>query len=691
MRRAAAGRPGSEDRFGDTYGFQPRNGILSWISGTVRAGLNGGAVGGSTAMRKGAYGVKLVRGPFVRLAPHPDSVSGEVEFFTYAERLRAAGGRLAADLFCGAGGLSLGLDTAGFRVVLSADYDADSVETHQHYFGGLTVDWDLGDPARVKQVARLIREAGIEVLTGGPPCQPFSKAGRSKIRHRVRHGLRDPYDERRDLWRSFLEVVQLATPPAVIMENVPDMALDREMFILRTMVHELEELGYAVEERAVDAWRYGVPQFRQRLILVALRGGIRFDWPVDTPEKVTVWNAIGDLPEVEGGWRPEDGAEGWSHYAGPRTCFQRRMRDGVDRADAKKVFDHITRPVRDDDARAFQHMNANTRYSELPDDVKRYRDDIFEDKYKRLDEDDLSRTITAHIAKDGYWYIHPRQNRTLTVREAARLQTFPDRFRFAGPPSAAFRQIGNAVPPILGEHLGTAVWRGLTERRQAGPSTHVFAGALADWFTTGRWRAVPWLRATTRWQVISAEILFDRLPPHQLRHVWPLLERCLSPAETIAAADKVGEIARWVGRESRAERLLDLAVTLTAEPGQLNEDDAIRGLPGVPDSISDLAILVVPSGAEDDSEEPVLAGRGVLRVAARVTGEGVDRRNRLTDGRLAVARLIGYGSDARRAQLGLIELAASLCRPAEKLCIDCPLQSMCHGSQATAQRAARLH
>ena len=121
------------------------------------------------------------------------------------------------------------------------------------------------------------------------------------------------------------------------------------------------------------------------------------------------------------------------------------------------MFDHITRPVREDDERAFQLMDSTTRYSDLPDDMKRYRDDIFDDKYKRLGENELSRTITAHIAKDGYWYIHPRQNRTLTVREAARLQTFPDRFRFAGPPSAAFRQIGNAVPPAVGEHIGRAI------------------------------------------------------------------------------------------------------------------------------------------------------------------------------------------------------------------------------------------
>ena len=113
--------------------------------------------------------------------------------------------------------------------------------------------------------------------------------------------------------------------------------------------------------------------------------------------------------------------------------------------------------------RAFEKMTSKTRYSDLPEDMRRYRADIFDDKYKRLDENGLSRTITAHIAKDGYWYIHPRDSRTLTVREAARLQTFPDRYRFAGPPSAAFRQIGNAVPPLVGERLGEAVLQCLAD------------------------------------------------------------------------------------------------------------------------------------------------------------------------------------------------------------------------------------
>jgi len=125
-------------------------------------------------------------------------------------------------------------------------------------------------------------------------------------------------------------------------------------------------------------------------------------------------------------------------------------------------------------------------------------------------------------------------------------------------------------------------------------------------------------------------------------------------------------------------------------PECLDDDDAVRQIPGVNDAVADLAILAVVTGAEDESEEPVLVGRGVLRAVARFTSEPVDRKNRLTDGRLATARIIGDGTNARDAHLGLIELAASLCRPLAPLCTECPLATTCCSSQAEAQRQALL-
>ena len=471
-----------------------------------------------------------MRGPFLRLEPHPDHCETELELAALCDRIRGDNprGLLAADLFCGAGGLSLGLEQAGMRVVLGADHDPEALETHRHHMGGMAIGWDLGDVEVVEKVAALIRENKIDVLAGGPPCQPFSKAGRSGMRFLVRQGLREPHDRRRDLWRSYLEIARLSRPRVVIMENVPDMALDREMFILRSMVFELESLGYAVQERVVEAWRYGVPQFRQRLILVAIRDGGTFEWPAEAARKVTVSNAISDLPPVEGGWRPKGGAEGWAEYGRPRTAFQKATREGVAEGEEHKIFDHITRPVREDDVAAFELLDSESRYSDLPEHLKRYRDDIFDDKYKRLSGDDLSRTITAHIAKDGYWYIHPEQNRTLTVREAARIQTFPDWFRFAGPPSAAFKQIGNAVPPRLGRAIGVAVQDALGRSDVDRPSSEVVGSALAEWFRSPHETSSPWFHSTTTWHVLLGELLLDRVSTLVANSIWPIFERYIT-------------------------------------------------------------------------------------------------------------------------------------------------------------------
>ena len=643
--------------------------------------------------RKHAYSVKQVRGPFLRLAPHTQAIEDTDGLEPLVKRLRDVDPTrlLAADLFSGAGGLSLGLKQAGIETVLAVDYDKEAIETHRHHFLGLTLRWDLGNPETVKRVSEIIQQHAIDVVCGGPPCQPFSKAGRSGLRHYVRTGVRKAHDDRRDLWQSFLEVVQRARPRAVIMENVPDMALDREMLILRTMALELESMGYAVEEQVVETWRFGVPQFRQRLILVALRDGIQFTWPPEKPQKTTVDNAIGDLPVVEGGWRPEGGAEGWAPYAKPISEFQKMMRDSVPSNQRHRVYDHITRPVRADDLEAFALLDTNTRYSDLPEHLKRYRDDIFDDKYKRLNAHDLSRTITAHIAKDGYWYIHPSQDRTLTVREAARLQTFPDWFRFAGSPSAAFRQIGNAVPPALGQALGDALKSSLRQNAKKQRSTMQISAALAEWFESTDLQASPWLKPDSRWQVIASEMLLDKASIDHVRKIWPVLRQMRNPIDTLRRAQDLLDIGRIIGRESRARRILSAAAALGDIDGLT--DQVLSGLVAekfVPRSVSEIATLALESEGEEEDEEPVIVNRRVLRVASRFSGEGVDRRNHLTDGRLAIARMVGFGRQSRSAHLALIEISDTICRPSGPDCTRCPIAEWCVSSESDNLAMTRL-
>ncbi len=356
-----------------------------------------------------------------------------------------------------------------------------------------------------------------------------------------------------------------------------------------------------------------------------------------------------------------------------------------------KVFDHITRPVRDDDARAFELMDSTTRYSDLPAEYKRYRDDIFDDKYKRLNEDDLSRTITAHIAKDGYWYIHPRQGRTLTVREAARLQTFPDWYRFAGPPSAAFEQIGNAVPPLLGEHLARAILTSLSAQAKAPMTSDAISRRLSRWFEERPALGQPWLRASNRWQVIAAASVLHRAEPGQVRFLWPLIERWTVPADTIHQAQELGQIAALIGKERRYESLLVLARAVVSTPEVLARPAVeSRDIPTLPEHVAQLATLVVSEVGDVEADEPVLATGGALRVASRVIGEPVDKRNRLTDGRLAIARLVGGGAESRAAHLAVLEIAATICRPVAPLCRDCPLSDVCRTSDAVAQKAQHL-
>src|SRR5690606_5914242 len=131
----------------------------------------------------------------------------------------------------------------------------------------------------VDEIGSILAQIDVDMIVGGPPCQPFSRAGRSLLRHLVRTGRRDAEDERRELWRSFIDITRAAMPRVVLMENVPDLALGDDTLLVRTIVDELERIGYGVATRIVSTTDHGVPQFRQRAIIVGLLGGHEYRWP----------------------------------------------------------------------------------------------------------------------------------------------------------------------------------------------------------------------------------------------------------------------------------------------------------------------------------------------------------------------------------------------------------------------------
>jgi DNA (cytosine-5)-methyltransferase 1 len=617
-----------------------------------------------------SYGVTLTRSAPLRLPMNPTAPDQG----SFRRWMQDSERPVAVDLFCGAGGLSLGLEEAGYRVALAIDTDEWSLETHAHNFEGLALNLDLAEPGVRDAVVRLLDGIEVDLVAGGPPCQPYSRAGRSKIRSLVETGSRDALDHRRELWRAFLDVVERVQPRAVLMENVPDMALGDDATVLRHMLARLEVAGYETDARLLDTWLHGVPQHRQRLVVVGLRDGREFRWP-DPSDRVTLRDAISDLPALD----PDSDDLGAVElaYAGPQSDFQRRARKQCVGEKAQVVLDHVTRAVRPDDLEAFRLMRPGTLYSDLPERLRRYRADIFDDKYNRLAWDDLSRSITAHIAKDGYWYIHPDQHRTLTVREAARVQTFPDQFRFAGTRSHQFAQIGNAVPPAVGEAVGAALLEAVRREPSVDGATKSrwradVRGRLVDWARTDRTEA-PWAYPGDLWPAVVGQVMGGRGAIG-----WP------SPADVLALAPTWREatpalltalvaMADVGGRQTAARRLADIAAAVRADPAEW-EGEAWRHLPGIGPAARDWVDLFVGGGG-------MVASTGVLRAAARLTASCIDRQNRLSHGRMELARLIGDGEIAATVNAALHRLGTTVCTADDPDCSRCPVLDLCRSAE----------
>lgn len=607
------------------------------------------------------YGVNTVRSIPLVLDRHPDAPRRQ-PWRTWVEE-QAANGPIAIDLFSGAGGLSLGLERAGYTVVLAADHDEAAVQTHMANFPGPCFDLDLAEPDRVDDLLQMLDGLDIDLIAGGPPCQPFSRAGRSKIRHLVDNGVREPVDTRRDLWRVFLNVVEQVRPRAVLMENVPDMALGDDMQTVRYMADRLESVGYETDMRIVEAWRHGVPQHRQRLIFVGLRDGV-FEWPKES-EELTLRDAIGDLPKL----RDTTGAPEMA-YRSPKTDFQRRAREGLNPSAERTIHDHVTRAVRDDDREAFELMGRGLSYPELPDRLKRYRDDIFDDKYNRLSWDDRSRSITAHIAKDGYWYIHPSEHRTLTVREAARIQTFPDRFRFWGSRSDAFRLIGNAVPPRLGEVVGEAILAAVERTTsdddlQPAARRHAVRDHLLRWASKNEVPA--WRRIGSPWAVLIGVMAGRSRADFADR----ILRAFPEPGDLTSA-----RVVRMMAETTveREQRILHRLITVgdVLESGDWDSAWAAAACLGPADRTW---VEAVGLGLKHLS-----IGAGTLRVAGRVMGEAEADG---VFGRMLLGQVVGHSDQAAAVTAALAGLSMDLCQPVAR-CPACPLSTVCLSANSPA-------
>jgi DNA (cytosine-5)-methyltransferase 1 len=579
----------------------------------------------------------------------------------------ADGRPTAVDLFCGAGGLSLGLERAGFNVLAGADSDEWAVRTHDANLPGLAWCGDLSDPSEFLATLQVWGIDRVELVAGGVPCQPFSRAGSSRIRHLVDSGGRGAHDHRADLWSSFIAVVDALRPSAVLVENVPDLPRWNDGAVLAGLYASLQALGYRVEARIIDGFKFGVPQHRQRLILIGLDGDRTCRWPEPSSELVTLRDAIGDLPPIPRAQRAEV-----LDYDPRRICsaFQEQMRSDVLPQDVSRVYEHVCRDVRADDMEAFRLLEEGETYIDLPEHLRRYRSDVFTDKYKRLAWSELCRSITAHIAKDGYWYIHPDQHRTLSIREAARAQCFPDTFSFAGTPTHRYRQIGNAVPVVLAEVIGRAVLEAIDRpaRLSLGVREESIREPLLAWHAHSHVWSPSWRSAGDPWLVLVGELLLARAHPDEAEEIFARVSAIAPDALTLTQHRDARALLEDAGVGERAAVLLETATVLALEFGGR-----------VPDDEDELrAVLTFAFGRTQ-----VLIDRATARIAGRIARHDDTRRFQL---RLDLHRLAGPEGPDAEFNRALLDLGRDVCRVVDPDCHHCPLVGLCvHGRQVTRQ------
>ena len=373
------------------------------------------------------------------------------------------------DLFCGCGGFSLGMQRAGFKVLAAIDFNEEAVATFKANFPKetLALHKDLTQFTPDKLAAELGVDR-VDVIIGGPPCQGYSNVRRVDGSN---HGTRLKDDPRRQLYREFLRYVESFQPRLFVMENVLGIRTAAGGEYFTAVQNEARALGYRVHAQVEDAWELGVPQKRRRQLIIGVRNDLPGYFlpelkPAPRAEPRTwLGAAIGDLPILRAG-----GGEDERDYDLDRR--KKHLHDGgntaanylfsvleIDRAE--KLTNHIARPHSERDLGDFAKLReGQNSATAMRDGVKfdfPYDKSTFKDRYTRQSRWKACSTIVAHLSKDGLMFIHPTQNRSITPREAARIQSFPDWFRFPKARTHAFRLIGNAVPPLIGEAVGLEV------------------------------------------------------------------------------------------------------------------------------------------------------------------------------------------------------------------------------------------
>lgn len=325
------------------------------------------------------------------------------------------------DLFSGCGGMSLGFEQAGFEIKLGIDNWNDALLTFKKNHKNSNIledDLSLLEPSE-------IGIDSIDVIIGGPPCQGFSIAGKRIVD-----------DERNDLYKSFVRFVDYFKPKAFVMENVPNILSMGNGAVKSKIINDFVGLGYSVNCQMLMSSDYGVPQNRKRAFFVGIKNNENFEFPKLIDErKITSKEAISDLPDVSI-------ADGAKYPLPPNSNYQKEVRNA-----SKYLFNHQLTEHKEKTVKIISLVPDGGNYKNLPEHLKETRKVNI--AWTRLNSQKPSFTIdTGHRH-----HFHYRFNRVPTVRESARIQSFPDDFIFLGSKTSQYKQVGNAVPPLLAKSL----------------------------------------------------------------------------------------------------------------------------------------------------------------------------------------------------------------------------------------------
>lgn len=404
------------------------------------------------------------------------------------------------DLFAGAGGLSEGFIRAGFNPIAHVEMNKDACDTiktrtayhwlkengkseiyynylksetknkeelwkevPQHLISSV-INKEISEKSLPEIFEVIDKELGdkeVDIIIGGPPCQAYSVAGRA----RDPHGMKK--DQRNFLYKYYVEFLKRYQPKMFVFENVPGILTAKNGVHLENIFKAVRKAGYELslptnKQQFLNAKNFGVLQDRKRVIIIGWKQELNLTYPdfeENEPQYEVLKDLFSDLKKLQNG----EGTLNAVDYAKPTTDYleQAKIRNGLD-----IVTQHIARPNNENDLEIYRiavdewNKGQRLNYATLPSRlIKHNNTKSFTNRFQVVNGQGVSHTVVAHIAMDGHYYIHPdkKQNRSITVREAARIQSFPDDYFFEGSRTAAFKQIGNAVPPLMAEKIAKKI------------------------------------------------------------------------------------------------------------------------------------------------------------------------------------------------------------------------------------------